>query len=187
MSKAAKQASEIDRLIELASEDKHGTGALTDARNPIHSEPADDSKEARPSMWRVLLQLRVLLPYLAKVLPLVERGLLGTNITGQALAGHALPADTSQIDRGIAGVSEAQRDVNNAVKAQTLEIKYLQDQIELLNMAVEKDLLLREEIATNLTSLKKLVQGWAVTIVVLLAVVIALALFAIFRSAGRVG
>ena len=63
-------------------------------------------------MWRLLIQLRVLLPYLAKVLPLVERSLLGTNITG-----HAAPTiDTSNLDRGIAGVGEAQRDLKTAVK-----------------------------------------------------------------------
>src|SRR5208282_2873575 len=103
--------SEIDRLIELASDEK--PRAAVEAL-PQHSLSLENQKESGPSMWRVLIQLRVLLPYLAKVLPLVERAVLGTNITGQA----APAIDTSNLDRGIAGVGEAQRDMKTALNAQ---------------------------------------------------------------------
>ena len=126
-------------------------------------------------MWRVLIQLRVLLPYLVKVLPLVERGLLGTNITGRA----APTIDTSNLDREIAGVGEAQRDLNTAVKAQTADIHLLQEQVAALTRSVEKDLLLNEEIAASLTSLRKLATTSVSVIIVLLVVLIGLVVFGI--------
>lgn len=184
MSKSSKPVSEIDRLIELASDEKSGAPILaSDAANPIHSLSLEDRKDPRPSMWRVLMQLRVLLPYLAKVLPLVERSLLGTNITG-----HAAPTiDTTKLDRGIAGVSEAQRDLNTAVKAQTADIHLLQEQVTLLTKSVERDLLLNDEIAASLTSLRKLVTTSAWVAFVLLALLIAMVAFSIIGHQLRAG
>ncbi len=127
-------------------------------------------------MWRILIQLRVLLPYLAKVLPLLERSLLGTNITG-----HAAPTiDTSNLDRGIAEVGEAQRDLKTAVKAQTGELHLLQEQVAALTKSFEKNLLLNDEIAVSLSALRKLVTISVWVIFVLLALLIGLVVFAIF-------
>jgi len=180
MSKPAKPVSEIDRLIELASDDK--PPAKVEAL-PQLSVSLENQKDSGPSMWRVLIQLRVLLPYLAKILPLVERGLLGTNITG-----HAAPTiDTRNLDRGIAGVSEAQRDLNTAVKAQTAELHLLQEQIALLTRSVEKELLIHDENAANLGSLRKLVTVSVWVIFVLLVVLIALVAFANFGHSVRLG
>jgi hypothetical protein len=184
MTKSSKPVSDIDRLIELASDEKPRSSAVvSEGENSVHSLSLEDQKDPRPSMWRVLIQLRVLLPYLAKVLPLVERGLLGTNVLGQAT-----PAiDTSNLDRGIAGVGEAQRDLNTAVKAQTVETHLLRDEVATLAKSVEKDLLLNEEIAASLTSLRKLVTTSVWVIFALLAVLIALVAFAVFAHLMRMG
>jgi hypothetical protein len=177
MSKSSKPVSEIDRLIELASDDKPRAAALAVEDAPTkHSLSLEDRKDSGPSMWRVLIQLRVLLPYLAKMLPLLERSLLGTNITGQA----APKIDTSNLEREIAGVGEGQRDLNTAVKAQSADIHILQGQVALLSKSVEKDLLLNEETAATLRSLRKLVTTAAWVIFVLLALLIGLMVFAIF-------
>src|SRR5271163_3703340 len=112
MSKSSKPVSEIDRLIELASDERPPGPVLAD--EPVSSTHAlflEDQKDPRPSMWRVLLQLRVLLPHLAKALPLIERGLLGANFTGQAAS-----VDTSHFDRGIAATQAGQRDISIALK-----------------------------------------------------------------------
>lgn len=127
-------------------------------------------------MWRLLIQLRVLLPYLAKVLPLLERSLLGTNITG-----HAAPTiDTTNLDRGIAGVGEAQRDLKTAVNAQAAELRLVHEQIAMLTRSFEKHLLLNEEIAASLSALRKLLTISVWVIFALLAVLIGLVVFAIF-------
>src|SRR5271169_3489279 len=137
MSKSSKPVSEIDRLIELASDER--PPGLAIANDPIvstHALSLEDQKDPRPSMWRVLLQLRVLLPHLAKVLPLIERGLLGTNFTGQAAS-----VDTSHFDRGIDATQNAQREISRALKAQTADIKFLQEQLTWLSKSMEKETL----------------------------------------------
>jgi hypothetical protein len=175
MSKTSKPVSEIDRLIELASDEKPRAAVEADAL-PQHSLSLENQKDSGPSMWRILIQLRVLLPYLAKVLPLLERSLLGTNITG-----HAAPTiDTSNLDRGIAEVGEAQRDLKTAVKAQTGELHLLQEQVAALTKSFEKNLLLNDEIAVSLSALRKLVTISVWVIFVLLALLIGLVVFAIF-------
>jgi hypothetical protein len=180
MSKSAKPVSEIDRLIELASDDK--PRAAVEAL-PSHSLALESERDSSPSMWRVLLQLRVLLPYLAKVLPLVERGLLGTNVLGQVAPQGASKIDTSNLEREIAGVGEAQRDLNTAVKAQTVELRELQEQVAVLTTSVEKNLLQNEDVAANVASLRKLVATSVWVIFVLLALLIAAVAFAIFAYA----
>jgi hypothetical protein len=177
MSKSSKPVSEIDRLIELASDENPRAAALAIEDAPTkNSLSLEDRKDSGPSMWRVLIQLRVLLPYLAKVLPLLERSLLGTNITG-----HSAPAiDTSNLDREIAGVGDAQRDLNTALKAQSADIHLLQEQVALLTRSMEKDVTRNEEIAASLTSLRKLVMTSVWVISVLLALLIGLVAFAIF-------
>src|SRR5277367_6329051 len=151
MSKSSKPVSEIDRLFELASDERPSGPAVTD--DPVistHALSLEDQKDPRPSMWRVLLQLRVLLPHLVKVLPLIERRLLGTNFTGQAAS-----VDTSHFDRGIAATQAGQRDISSALKTQTAEIQLLQEQLDSLSKSLETETLQREEIAITMHSLKK--------------------------------
>jgi hypothetical protein len=174
MSKTAKPVSEIDRLIELASDEKPHTAVEA---LPQHSLSLEDEKDSGPSMWRVLLQLRVLLPYLAKVLPLVERGLLGTNITGHATA----KIDTSNLDREIAGVGEAQRDLNTAVKAQTAELRELQEQVAVLTRSAEKTQSLHEEMAASLSALKKLTKTSVTVTIALVSILTVLVVLLLFR------
>ena len=180
MSKSSKPVSEIDRLIELASDEKPRAAALAIEDAPTKTSLSiEDRKDSGPSMWRVLIQLRVLLPYLAKVLPLLERSLLGTNITG-----HSAPTiDTSNLDRGIAGVGEAQRDLNTTVRAQTAELRQLQEQVAALSSLAEKNLWLNEELTASLTALRKLVTTAAWVIVALLVLLIAAVASAIFAHA----
>ncbi len=127
-------------------------------------------------MWRVVLQLRVLLPYLAKVLPLVERGLLGTNITGQAAS-----VDTSHFDRGIAATQAAQREANAALASQSADIKLVQEQLTSLNDSLERQSARQEEIAAAITLHTQVMKTWAWVIAVLLLISIGLVGFALLN------
>jgi len=174
MSKSTKPLSEIDRLIELASDEKPRAAVQA---LPQHSLSLENEKDSGPSMWRVLLQLRVLLPYLARVLPLVERGLLGTNITGQS----AQKIETSNLDRGITEVGEAQRDLNNAVKAQTAELRELQEKVAVLTKSVEESRARHEEMDVSLSALKKLTETSVTVTIALLLILTVLVGLLLFR------
>jgi hypothetical protein len=180
MSRSSKPVSEIDRLIELASDEK--PRAAADA-SPQHSLSLENQKDASPSMWRVLIQLRVLLPYLAKVLPLLERGLLGTNITGQA----APKIDTGNLERGIEGVGDAQRDLKTAVNAQALDLRLLQEQVAVLTTSAEKSVLLNEDLTSRLSSLRRLTATFAAVTIGLLMLLVGLVAFGVFGHQLRAG
>jgi hypothetical protein len=129
-------------------------------------------------MWRVLLQLRVLLPYLAKVLPLVERGLLGTNISG----GHAAASvDTSHFDRGIAATQAAQREIGTALASQSVDLKLLQEQLSSLSDSLDRQSATQQETAVAIVSLTQVVKTWAWIFVVLALALIGLLAFALLN------
>jgi hypothetical protein len=179
MARTSSPKSEIDRLIDLASSNATPGRAAEEIPPAPHessnrSLSLEDQKDPRPSMWRVLLQLRVLLPYLARVLPLLERGLLGTAVLsggGNAPAGH----DTSHFDREFEELQGANRDLTqqlrelaNLSKSQIVEIQSLQDQVSAVNASVEKASRRHTEIAESIESLDKRVKGWAIAILVVL-------------------
>ncbi len=160
MSKA--RVSEIDRLIELASDEKPRPSIVTEIpRNNQHSLSPEDQKDPGPSMWRVLLQLRVLLPYLSRVLPLLERSVLGTNVLSSGgSVQHKI--DTTHLDKGLAALEDTQKDLGVQLKNQAQEIKFLQEQVGWLSKSLEKDAQRQEEILESVGSLRRLLMIWAV-------------------------
>lgn len=160
MSKA--NVSEIDRLIELASDEKPRPSVVTEMpRNNQHSLSLEDQKDPRPSMWRVLLQLRVLLPYLSRVLPLLERSVLGTNVLSSG-ASAQYKIDTTNFDKGLAVLEDANKDLSVQLKNQAQEIKFLQEQVGWLSKSLEKDAQRQEEILQSVASLRRSIMIWAV-------------------------
>jgi len=177
MTKTSTKVSEIDRLIELASDQAPRSSAVTELPENNHpSLSLEGQKDPSPSMWRVLLQLRVLLPYLARVLPLLERGVLGTNVLANAASG-VTRVDTSHYDQGIAELEGHHRDLSLQLKGQTAEIKFLQEQIGWLSKSQEKDTERREELAASIASLRRLVMTLGVILVILVAALIAASVF----------
>jgi hypothetical protein len=186
MSKASRQPSEIDRLIDLASDERtpsRPSDAMVAAVDPDsnRSLTIEEHKGPRISKWSAVAQLRVVLPHLIKVLPLVERGFFGTNLLGGLSNPVAERVDTSHLDRGIAEIEGAHRDLSLVVKNQTGEIKFLQEQVSWLSKSVEKDAERREELAIELAALKKTVTIWAAILGVLLVGLTSAVIFLAFR------
>jgi hypothetical protein len=180
MPKAAKPVSDIDRLIELASDDAPASRQVIDMpsgsnhslqQSPspqLLADPSPSSEERKsPSMWRVLLQLRVLLPHLARLLPLLERVVLGTSAVRAASS-----LDTSRFDQGLQGIEASHEDLSLQLKNQAAEIKFLNEQLTWLGKTVEKDGRKQEQIAEGVEILKKSVRAWGIAIVILLVIVI---------------
>jgi hypothetical protein len=177
------QISEIDRLIELASDEKPHRAVVTEMPHLKNGSQLpqiqEDPKDTKLSMWRILLQLRVLLPYLARLLPVLEKSVLGTNLLGGAApVPHRL--DTSRFDEGLAGLEGAHKNLTVQLENQSLEIKsqsasikFLQEQVDWLGKAIKKQAERQEEIAAGIASLRRLAITWALVIVVVLATLIA--------------
>src|SRR3984885_13004129 len=82
---------------------------------PLSLEKAE--KGSHRSMWELLLQLRVLLPYLARLVPLLDRGLLKTS------------PDLSELTKGIAGIQDGSRDLEVQARNQALQLERIEQQM----------------------------------------------------------
>ena len=181
----SRQVSEIDRLIELAT-DKPAASAsdgppAANGRSPHRSLPLEERKDTGSSMWRLLLQLRTLVPHLARILPLLERAVLGTNVLSSSSQANL---DTSRFDRGIEGLHEAHRDLTTQLKNQATDIKQLQEQMTWLSRSLELETQRQEEISEGVAALRRLVRAWGIVFVVLLALLIGAVVFLALSRAG---
>ena len=68
-------------------------------------------------MWELLLQLRVLLPYIGQLVPLLDRGL-----------GKASP-ELSELTKGIAVMQTSSRDLEVQARNQALQLERIEQQL----------------------------------------------------------
>ncbi len=107
-------------------------------------------------MWELLLQLRVLLPYLARLVPLLDRGLLKPG------------PDFAELKQGIAGMQTGSRDLEVQVRNQAIQLERIEQQMGRLRVVHENSIEESRRLFTDIRSLRKWMITMAVVIVVLL-------------------
>ena len=136
----------VDRLIELAS-DKDDPGAA----NP---------KEAREkSMWKLLLQLRPFLPYLARLVPMLDVAVGPLQSAG--ISSDVRKAVAQSMAESAANLQPIQRALNTATSAldqQSAQLKALEDELARLQQASEKAAAAQLSLSNDLRSLTRLIQ-----------------------------
>ena len=177
----------VDRLIELAREDRPPARDLTPAPAPVPAprveepkpaaapaaEPVsrelslEDQKDPRPSMWRSLLQLRVLLPYVSRLLPLLD-------------SGFAPAPDTRHFDQGVAEVQAGHREIAQQVQDQAAQLKRVEEQLVKLREAVERNAFDPEPIIDDIRALASTVRLLGSFTIALLVVAVALLGYKLF-------
>jgi hypothetical protein len=161
--------SAVDRLIELASDEK------TSSRNTemlALEEPKDSDPNA---MWKALLQLKSVLPYVSRFLPLLE--LIGV---GQAQN----TGISKELRENVTSIQTSQREVRVAVQDQSLEIKRLEDQITRLRETSEKNNFEHAELVEDVKSIGSLIRAVGAGLAILLVVLI-LMVGALLSHVGR--
>ena len=93
-------------------------------------------------MWELLLQLRVLLPYLARLVPLLDRGLLK-------------PPDLSEITRGIAEMQTGSRDLEVQARNQALQLERIEQQMGRLRVVHENSIADNRKLCAEVQSLRR--------------------------------
>jgi len=147
--------SNVDRLIELASDKK--PSALTAKGDPAKDNfGKSDAKHSKDTpMWKILLQLKPFLPYLARLVPLLDVAL--GPVQNAALSNEVRDAVTQTT----AKIQAIQRDVSGAVTSaiaeQALQLKQLEEELTRLRDASEKLASSQTSLAHDLTSVRKLV------------------------------
>jgi hypothetical protein len=96
-----------------------------EAEKPLLSlEKAE--KGSHRSMWELLLQLRVLLPYLSHLMPLLDRNLAKTS------------PNSSELTRGIAGIETSTRELETLTRNQTIQLERIEQQLARLRALQEE-------------------------------------------------
>jgi hypothetical protein len=121
---------------------------------PLSLEKAE--KGSHRSMWELLLQLRVLLPYLARLVPLLDGGLLKTS------------PDLSALTKGIAGIQDGSRDLEVQARNQALQLERIEQQMGRLRVVHENSIEDSRRLQADIRSLRRLMMAMAIAIVVLL-------------------
>jgi hypothetical protein len=143
---------QVDRLIELASDDK-----------PAEILTPEDAKNSKENpMWKVLLQLKPLLPHLTRLLPLLDIGLGPMQNAGLS----------DEVRQTMAKIQAIQRDLNSSVQDQSLHVKLLEEELTRLRVASEKQAAAQTELADGLESLAKMVRFAALGLGILLVALI---------------
>ena len=135
---------------------------------PLSLEKAE--KGSHRSMWELLLQLRVLLPYLARIVPLLDRGLLKGS------------PDITELSKGIAEMQNGSRDLEVQARNQALQLERIEQQMARLRVVQENDMEESRRLSSEIRSLRSWLFAMAILLVVLLLVSVGLLTFLVIHS-----
>jgi hypothetical protein len=137
-----------------------GEPAEVPAGRPLTVEHAE--KGSLRSMWELLMQLRVLLPYLSRLVPLLDRGLL-----------KASP-DLTEFRKELQDVHTGSRDLGIQVRNQALHLERLEEQILRLHESSERNLMETRALSGELVSLTARLRFLTGLVLAVLLVLVAL-------------
>jgi hypothetical protein len=120
-------------------------------------------------MWELLLQLRVLLPYLARLVPLLDRGPLRTG------------PDLTELTRGIAEMQTGNRDLEVQARNQALQLERIEQQMARLRVVHENSIEESRALTAELRSFRRSMLIIAIVVVVLLAACAGMIVFLVVR------
>jgi hypothetical protein len=134
------------------------------------AEPLEKTeKGSSRSMWELLLQLRVLLPYLARLVPLLDRGF------------RSAP-DLSEITKVIAEIQTGGRDLEVQARNQALQLERIEQQMSRLRVVHENSIEESRRLLAEVSSLRHWMLGTAIVMFVLLLATIVMVTLLIMHS-----
>jgi len=147
--------------------------ALTSSTTPTDEQPSN--------LQRAVSALRLALPFVQKLLPLLD-GNLGTTVSN-ILSPHAhsqppapaQPVDLTPLEDGLAELHNQQRDLRNQLVEQNTSLKRVEDQLEMVREATDRNTLEQQELIEDLKGV-----GTKINLVVL--VVMGLLVFSILLN-----
>jgi hypothetical protein len=145
----------------------------------------EESRNQAPSIWRSLMQLRLLLPYIGKLLPILEgnfsSALAPTNTAVAKPDFSEFHNSIEQVNRGFLDLAAGNRDIRTHVQEQSVQLKRIDDQLIRLRESTERNTMEHQELVEDLRSASKLVRGLSTVMIVLMIMVTAMVAFMLFR------
>jgi t-SNARE complex subunit (syntaxin) len=115
------------------------------------------------------------MPIVQRILPLLDGNLESTvaNILGPHTA-QPMPANLANIEDGLAEVQAGHRDLRDQVIEQNSSLKRVEDQLEMVREATDRNTLEQQELLEDLKTVSNKVNTFAFVALVLLAVSVVL-------------
>ncbi len=155
--------------------DQHDYSVNVPEQEQTTTEYAIEEQKAGslPSIWRSILQMKVLLPYLGKILPMLD------NSVSTALAPVAPRQDLAEVTRSFADVNKGfldlqagQREIRSHVQEQAGQLRRIDDQLLRLRESTERNTMEHQELVEDLRSASKLVRNLSAVMMILMVAVV---------------
>ena len=127
-------------------------------------------KGSHRSMWELLLQLRVLLPYLSRLLPLIDGGLLKS------------APDLTEVRNGLADMQTGSREMEVMVRNHAVQLERIEQQMTRLRVIHENSLEESRSFYADMRSLRRWVISLSIVVTVLLIATAVMVAFLLMRS-----
>jgi hypothetical protein len=126
-------------------------------------------KGSHRPMWELLLQMRVLLPYLARLVPLLDRGLLKPT------------PDLTDLRAGVVEMQTSTRDLEVQARNQALQLERIEQQMARLRVVHENSIEETRSLAAGMKLLRRWMLTFAIVIVLLLLASVGMATFMVIH------
>jgi hypothetical protein len=147
---------------------KHPNPEPASEAPPLSLEKAE--KGSHRSMWELLLQLRVLLPYLARLAPLLDRGI------------HKAGPDVTELSKGIATMQTSSRDLEVQARNQALQLERIEQQMGRLRVVHENSIEESRKLVAEISALRRVFLTMAIVMAVLLGATVGMVAYLLIRS-----
>jgi hypothetical protein len=127
-------------------------------------------KGSHRSMWELLLQLRVLLPYLARLVPLLDRGILKPG------------PDVTELNKGVATMQTSTRDLEVQARNQALHLERIEQQMGQLRVIQENSVEESRKLVAEISTLRRVFLTVAIVMAVLLGATVGMVTYLVVRS-----
>jgi len=127
-------------------------------------------KGSHRSMWELLLQLRVVLPYIARLMPLLDRGIL-----------KATP-DLTELNKGFATMQTSTRDLEVQARNQALQLERIEQQMGQLRVVQENNIEESRKLVAEISALRRVFLILSVVLAVLLGATVGMVAYLVIRS-----
>jgi hypothetical protein len=165
--KASAEYPHVDRLIELGSD--------KDDKDSEDPTPPDSREPREKSLWKLLLQLRPFLPYLTRLVPVLD--VVAAPLQNAGMASDVRKAVAQSMADATAKLESTQRELRTALTSaldqQTLQLKRLDEELTRLRQASEKVATAQADVVRDLDRLGKLARLYVAGLgVMLLALIV---------------
>jgi len=143
--------------------------------------PAEDPNVAKSGLQRALEAVRTTIPVVQRLLPLLEgnfANVLAALVTPQPVHHPPPPpVNLEPIERGLADIRTGQRELRGQVQEQVVSLKRVEDQLERVREATDRNTLEQQELVEDLRSVGNRISTFAIVGLVLLAISLGLNIY----------